>query len=311
MPKHNKEDLVTASFHFAQREVKKEGHETEIVAFTQAEFDSLCDKILNQPAPDLTDLEQFNAIKFGRIVPFKDTKRVDQRCLFGVYENSYWGHSYRNSDKGDISADSINQRKFHFLLYLSDSGRIYIASQYLGHFGGYTSLSKTIKSYLDKHSEIEFHSFRQDEIDLRDAVAKEVKVSISSKNKKISSDNFFSSGSMVAVRKRSADDGFEEEVRKSLFSLRKSPIEKKKQALAEMMRKSLIDVSDADIENCTIVASIDGRDHVIYLLGSYDFASRFLLNVAINFDGHPKYEETFKAMYGILEHQIIAVKENV
>jgi len=311
LPKHNKNDIVTASFHFLQREIKKDGQDKTTEAIEQSEFDALCDKIMHQPSPDLKDPPQFDAVKFGRVVPFSSVKKISDRCVFGVYENAYWGHSYKNSEKGIISADSINQRHFHFLLYLSDSGRIYVASQYLGGFGGYTSLSNTIRRYMGNPAQIEFHSFRQDAIDLSNAIAKEVKVSMSSKGNKISSKNFFSSGSMVAVRKRNADDGFEAEVRKSLFPLLKSTVDRRKESIAKMLRSSLIDVKDEDIENCTILATVNGRDRVIYVLGGYDFASRFFLNVRVTRDGHPDYNETQKAMFDILKDQILSGKEDV
>ncbi len=311
MPKQKKDEVVTASFHYLEREIKAKDQEPKVVPITQDEFDALCTKIEKQVLPDLNDPEQFNAVKFGRVVPFSKVQRVNGKCLFGVYENAYWGHSYKNSEKGSISADSINQRRFHFLLYLSDSGRIYVASQYLGGYGGYTSLSRTIKSYMEKSAQLDFHSFRQDAIDLNKAVAKEVKVSMSSKGKKITSDNLFSSGSMVAVKKRTAEDGFETEVKKSLFPLLKSPVEKRKQAIAEMLKKSLIDVKDEEIENCTVIASVNGRDRVIYVLGGRDFASRFYLDVEIKYDGHPDYEQTRTAMFDVLKNDIVAGKEDV
>lgn len=311
MAKQRKDEAVTASFHYLQREKKVEGQQPESVPFSKDEFDTLCAKIEKQKLPDLDDPEQFSAVKFGRVVPFSKVKRLDDRCLFGVYEGAYWGHAYKNSDKGDISAESINQRRFHFMLYLSDSGKIYVASQYLGNYGGYTSLKRTVLSYLEHSSQIEAHSFRQDAIDLTKAVAKEVKVSMSTTAKKITSDNLFSSGSMVAVKKRSAEDGFETEVKQSLFPLLKSPVEKRKQAIAEMLKKSLIDVKDVDIENCTVLASVNGRDRVIYVLGGSSFASRYFLDVQIKYDGHPDYDQTRDAIYDALKHEVVAGKEDV
>jgi len=311
LARQRKDEAVTASFHYLQREHKVEGAQPKIIPFSQKEFDDICDKVLNQKLPDLNDPDEFNAVKFGRVVPFSKVKRLDPRCLFGIFEGSYWGHSFKNSEKGDISADSINQRKFHFMLYLSDSGRIYVASQYLGNYGSYTSLKHTVKSYLTKPSQIEASSFRQDSINLDKAVAKEVKVSMSTTGKKITSDNLFSSGSMVAVKKRTAEDGFETEVKKSLFPLMKSPVEKRQKAIADMLKKSQIDVNDDDIENCTVLANVNGRDRVIYVLGGSSFASRYFLDVEVKYDGHPDYDQTRDAIYDVLKHDIIAGKEDV
>lgn len=311
MAKYKRDEIVSVSFHYMDRKVVTEGNEPKRHPFSPQEFEYLCAGITNQKAPDLTIKEQFDSVKFGKVVPFSKLTQVDKRCIFGVYEGAYWGHSYKNSEKGDISAESINQRRFNFMLYLSESGRIYIASQYLGLYGFYDGLKKTILNLLPSKKGVEVHTFRQDAIDYSKAVAKEVKVSISSAGDKITSDNLFSSGSMVAVKKRTADDGFEEEVRKSILSLISSPLEKKKKAIADLLKKSLIDVPDEEIENCTVLASIGKVERIIYVLGGSDFASRFPIDVEIKYDGHPDYDSTMKAMYDLLAREIIARKEDV
>src|SRR5688572_7219133 len=75
------------------------------------------------------------------------------------------GHSYRNSSKGEISADSINQRRFHFLLYLAESGRVYIGTQYLGNFGAYEPLRRTIIELFSGSQAIHSHTFRVETVD--------------------------------------------------------------------------------------------------------------------------------------------------
>jgi hypothetical protein len=294
------------SFHFLERK----SSEGESIGFSNEEYEKLCQSIVDQESPDLTDEKQFSAVKFGVVVPFSKTQRVDQRTLFGVFEGAYSGHSFKNSAKGEISAESINQRKFHFIIYHSLSGRIYIGCQYLGNYGDYIGLKNTLISFFDERRNINAVSFRQDAIDFSKAVAKEVRVSLSDKGKTITSKNLFSEGSMVAVRKRRKDESFPEEVKKSLFPLLKSPIDKRRQAIASLLKDSLIDAKDDDIENCTVVASVNGRDRVIYVLGGYNFASRFHLNVPVMADGHPEYTKTKEAILKILSDEIVQKKED-
>lgn len=306
MPRKERKEEVTASFHFLERQNSK----GENIGFSDAEYASLCKSIMEQEPLDLNDEKHFSAVKFGIVVPFSNTQKVDQRTLFGVFEGAYSGHSFKNSTKGEISAESINQRKFHFVLYYSLSGRIYIGSQYLGNYGDYTGLKNTLISFFDDRKNINAVSFRQDAIDFSKAVAKEVRVSLSDKGKTITSKNLFSEGSIVAVRKRRKDESFPEEVKKSLFPLLKSPIEKRREAIASLLKDSLIDANDDDIENCTIVASVNGRDRVIYVLGGYNFASRFHLDVPLMKDGHPDYNKTKEAIISILSDDIIQKKED-
>lgn len=312
MAKQQKNEAVTATFHYLVREELQDGKDPKVIPFSQDEFDDLCNAIKNQKSPNLKVKEEFRQVKYGQIVPFHNAVSLNDQCLFGAFEGAYSGHAFTNSDKGDISADSINQRKFHFLLYLSDTGKIYIGAQYLGNYGDWTGLRHTIVSLLPNQSTIQSYTFRQDEVDFTKAVAKEVRVSLSRNGESLESKNLFSQSSMIAVRKKSKEDGFEDKVQKTLIPLMMSSIDKRKQAIAELLTGSdLYDVKDNDIENCTIVASVNGRDRVIYMFGGANFASRFKLDVELKVDGHPKYDQTKKAMYDVLRDEIISRKEDV
>lgn len=116
---------------------------------------------------------------------------------------------------------------------------------------------------------------------------------------------------MIAVKKQRQGDGFEEEVKKKFYPLLRLGLLQRKHAIGEMLRKT-ITVDDKDIEHCTMLISIDGRrDRLIYLLGDNSFASRILLDVPLEYDGHPNYIKTRDAIYDVLSHEIIPGNENV
>lgn len=296
------------------KEIKNREREAIEVPFTQGEFDQLTDALSNQPEWDLSDESVKEDMRFRNIVPLEKMKRENKRTFFGVFWASYSGHAYKNTDRGTIPANSVSLRPFHFLLYLSESGRIYLGCQYLGQFGGYSAMQRILRS-LFKLDEgvVRAHSFQIGMGASANVQAKEVRVSISSKSKKITDPNSFTTSTAIALKKASRQDDFENKVSQKLLPLAGKPKRQIRKALAQILNDNgLTSVADDEVEDCSIVATVNGRRKMLYLLGAEGgFASKFPIDVPVNGDGHPEYEHTKRAMIEALQQEIIARKENV
>lgn len=306
-----KQETVSVSFHFLTRSSKKGDASAADTPFTQLEFDALFTALNSKPAIDLTKPSAADRVRYRLEAPIEKVTRHDARTITGTFKGAYSGHAYDNTAKGRIPANSISLRPFHFLLYLSDSGRIYIGCQYLGQFGGYTGLQRTVSDAIAKREGIESHSFRLGGAHYKGAVPKEVHVSFSDRSGSIAKGNKFGKRGII-VFTRDGNEGFEDAVSKRLFPhLGKSKGDMKK-AVAELISESeLLEVKDADIEDCTVIAAVNGRKTVINMIESGSFATRFALDVGVNADGHPEYEPTRLAMLSKLKDEIISRKENV
>jgi hypothetical protein len=310
-PKH-KQETVSASFHYLCRNVKQSETVTNTVPFHNNEFDALYTSLKNKPAVNMDDQAAADRVRFKFEVPIENIARVDARTISGTFWAAYWGHAYKNTLRGDIPAESISLRPFQFLLYLSESGRIYIGSQYLGQFGGYVGLQRTICDLLKDRENVDSSSFMLGSSAYKNADAKEVHVSFSDRSSSISSANSFAKTGMIVLKKSSKGDGFESQVKKRLLpSLGKSPGDVKK-AVAELFTDSgLLDVKDTDIEDCTVVANVNGKRKTIYMLDNGQFATKFPMDVKVGTDGHPDPKQTVSAMLELLEGEIISRRENV
>jgi len=278
--------------------------------FTLEEFSSLSDKIASLKPLDLSDERIKDAIKFKRQVPIENVKKINDKTIFGQYKASYWGHAYENTDVGKIPADSISLRPFYFLIYLSDSGKIYIATQYLGRFGSYGGIKSTICSMLSESKNIQAFSFRSDSATYGDVVPKEVRVQIARKHSDIASGNVFDSGALITFKKQSRGDDFAGEVKRRLFPRIGGAKENIQKAVSEILKQGkLVSVNDDDIEDCTIIGDVNGQRKMIYLIGDGSYASQFAINVTFNSDGHPEAAPTEKAMIELLTTQIIDKSE--
>lgn len=310
--KRRKKESVSVSIHFLVRSKNDDSGTPKVTKFTNDDFDFLEDKIKNQKPIDFNDQQSIDRLRFRSEIIFSNIERVDHRTIVGTFKNSYSGHAYENTHRGKIPAESVSLRPFHFLLYLSNSGRIYIGSQYLGQYGGYTSLQTTIERMLPDYGDIEARTVRSDSFNLNKAEAKEVRVTLSRHSPTIAKNNVFAQSSVLTFKKQAKADGFEEEVSQKIFPhLGRNNSEVQKVIAGVVNQNELIDVRDTDIQDCTIIARVNGKTKTIYLLDEGSFATKFPLNVALNDDGHPDFNQTKKEMLRVLAEEVISKSENV
>lgn len=311
LAKVNRSEQVFVTFHYIEKGIRREDGEFDVKSFSQADFDRLSEKIKSQPLPNLKKACDFDGVKFGKIIPFSKIEK-DGRLLQGMFKGAYSGHSFENSDKGKIEANSINQRDFHFVLYFTESGKIVVGCQYLGNYGNYTDLSKQIFKFLGLGASVRASSVRNDAEDFRQTVPTEVRIEIARASKEITKGQVFSSGSLVAFRRQDGDDDFELEVKERVLSLIGKPESVIKKEIAKLLNKNeSYKVDESEIENCTVLAKRNGRQQTIYLFGDGVRATKFLLDVPLDGDGLPKFEETRAAMFRKLKSEIISKLENV
>lgn len=309
MARGNLNETVSVSFHSFEKGERLDSGKFNPKKFTPEEFCALIKNIVDQPQPDLKNPHDLDGVKFGRLIPFHSLEKVHDHTFFGVFRSAYWGHSFENSRKGKIDADSLNLRDFCFLLYLSDSGLIYLGCQYLGNYGDYGSLSKAIAVFLGLGKNLETSSIFSDSEDFKDTIPTEVRITLSSQNKNIAGASVFGAGSLVAFKKENKDDTtFEVTIKDRLLSLIGRPhAEIKKQVAAMLNRSEIYSVRDSDISNCvvTVRKKKSRSTKSVYLFGLNSRATRFHIDVRLNDDGLPIVELAKNAMIAKLDEEII------
>lgn len=305
-----KREAVTVSFHYLRREQREDGGELKVIPFSEAEFATLTQRLKSLKPLDLTDEDVRDRLRFRGMAPIEKVQIVNDRTVFGTYRGSYWGHAFENTERGKIPAHSINLRPFYFLLYLSESGRIYIGAQYLGQYGSYIALKNTIVHLLDNSKGVVAHSFRLDAAAFQKVEPKEIWIQVAKQSPSLASGNVFAEGALIAFKPSERGSAFGAEVKRRLYPVLGTSKDKIQHAVAGIVKESkLLDVDDEDIRDCTIVGEVNGKRKTIYMLGQSSFASQFPLEVGVNEDGHPLPEPTKKAMLEVLSDQIISRSE--
>lgn len=306
-----KREEATCSFHYLLREKRDDGVEPEIVPFTKEQFKEFCKKLLALKDIDLSDEETCARLKLVNDAPVEKCEMIDDRTLFGRFRSLYSGHAYDNTDVGEIPDSSVSLRPFFFLAYLSESGRIYVGSQYLGQFGGYAGLLRTLRQFLPET--VVSHSFRHDGTSYKDAKPKEVRVNFSRKPKEITgSTKFGQRGAMTFKRSSSKDEDFNITVKTNILAKLGQSEAQLKKAVADMLAgNEMLAIRDEDIEDCTVIATVNGKSRTINVIEAGHFATRFQLDIAEYVKGHPDREKSKAAMMKLLENQIISRTERV
>lgn len=308
-----KREEATCSFHYFVREVRDEGEKPVIVPFTEQEFDWFCANLIAQPDIDLTDEQTCTLIKTSINAPVEQCELIDDRTVFGRFRALYTGHSYENTDVGEIPDSSVSLRPFFFIAYLSESGRIYVGSQYLGTFGGWGKLERTLRLFIPGKGRVIANTFRLNALSLKGAKAKELRVNFSRQPTEITGTTQFGQrGAMTFKRSSSKDEEFTTTVATNILAKLGQPNAALRKAVAEMLTgNEMLSLRDEDIEDCTVVATVNGKDTTINVIEAGNFATRFPLDVTVYIKGHPDREKTKMAMIKLLENQIISRAEIV
>jgi hypothetical protein len=305
-----KNEEVSASFHYLAR-MRKSGEKEVVSPFTVAEFSALFAKMKSQKPFDLKSEDDIQRLRSRKEAPLENLELLNARTITGTFRASYYGHGFDNTDKGKISAQSVNLRPFHFVLYLSESGFIYIGSQYLGLFGGYSTLKATIVGLMPDRKGIRSLSFRLGASYYKNAEPREIRVNVANKSTSIAGRSSLGGKMMIAITRSSKDDPLVSRVKNSIIPFFGRGQSEIKHAVAGLMNQSdVIAIDDEDVIDCTVLADMNGKSTTIYMFDNGFRATRFKLEVDVDDDGHPANADTCNEILIALNEHVIKVTED-
>lgn len=305
-----KNEEVSASFHSLAR-MKKSGDEEVVSPFTTAEFSALFAKMQAQKPFNLKLEADIERLRSRKEAPLENLELANARTITGTFRASYYGHGYDNTDKGKISAQSVNLRPFHFVLYLSESGLIYIGSQYLGLFGGYGTLRDTLIGLMPERKGIRSRSFRLGASYYKNAEPREIRVNVANKSTSINGRSSLGGKMMIALTRSSKEDILVERVKRNIIPFFGRGQSEIRHAVAGLMNQSdVIAIDDEDVIDCTVLADMNGKSTTIYMFDNGFRATRFKLEVDVDEEGHPANADTCNEILIALNDHVIKVTEN-
>lgn len=286
MAKRQKVTQISASFHYFNKTIQQDGEIVE-AGFSQQEFQRVIDRISNVDDIDFTNPDEVSRIKRGENLPFLLFEDLGANRFFGQFEGAYYGQQYRNTQAGVIDADSLNLRRFFYLIALCRDGKIVVGVQYTGNFGDFDGLRKCLLHLLrTDNARLQSNTFMSLRHEIGDGVPVEIKVNIRKQNGVIGGRSLFSRSGIFAIRRSDYGDSFADDVKDAVNPLARAPVAQRRRMIADLMSDgNLFDVDDNDIDGCSVLVDRNGRRQTVYILGSSEFATKFPVGAAVDRNG--------------------------
>ncbi len=254
---------------------------------------------------DFDDEREIRRIKAGDNIPLLQVTQITENRFFGQFEGAYYGQEYRNTRLGTIDADSLNLRKFHYVVDYRRDGKIVLGIQYIGNFGDYDGIrSCFIKILQDANHIVSPTSITSLRNEIGDGEPVELKVSLRRRNPIAGGGSIFSRSGVYAVKRSDYGDDFSRDIRESLLNRVRGTVDAKKSAIAQIMSQGdFMEVYEDEIQDCTVLVRKDGHQYTVYLLGDNSLATKFPLSVQVPQNG--------LLDYGQVQGEIIRILDDV
>ncbi|OKH86368.1 hypothetical protein [Thalassospira sp. TSL5-1] len=300
MAKRNRSTQISASFHYLVKQRKSEP-DAEDTGFTKQEFNKIVNHIKKIDPVDLNDLAEIEKVKRGENVPFISHEEIKENTHFGCFEGAYYGQEYRNSKVGRIDPESLNLRKFCYLVDYRRDGKILIGTQYTGNYGDYDGIKRCFQHLLRNNEyKITSRTFTSIRHEIGDGEPVELKVNIRRPNARAGGPTIFSSSAMISIKRADYGDDFGDDVKQTLAQI-KGDKAARKGALAKLMNNGeILEIDDDDIQGCSLLMSHNGSKHTVYLLGDSKFATKFPLKATVDANGLPYQNQVRVEMLRVL-----------
>lgn len=307
MAKRQRHNQVSASFHYLTKTVRDpRDHSATIDApFSEAEFRFIIDRISDGRRLDDTDDDVILSIKMGYDLPFHRYEVVEDHLHFGEFEGAYYGQEYRNNRAGVISADSLNLRRFHYLVTLLRDGKILVGVTYNGQFGDYEGIRQCFSHLLRNTGTIVSRTIRSISDEIGDGEPIDLKLTFRRPSDRPERRSLFGRTGVIAIKATEFGDDFGDEVSAMARAARGS-VEDRRRSIAALVNDSgFMELDDSDIIGCSALVRENGRTRTVYLLGQNSFSTKYPLAVETNIHGIPDREQVKQEMIRVMRNRII------
>lgn len=305
MAKKQRTNQVTASFHYFLKRQKGQPDSDE-VGLSGADFQRLVNRMRDITPIDFDDEREIRRIKVGENIPLLRVTQLTENRFFGQFEGAYYGQEYRNTRLGVIDAESLNLRKFHYIVDFRRDGKVVLGVQYIGNFGDYDGIRSCFLKILQDESSIVLpKSITSIRNEIGDGEPVELKVSLRRQNPIAGGGSIFSRSGVYAVKRSNYGDDFDRDIREGLINRVRGGVDARRSAIAQVMSQGdFMEVNEEDIQDCTVLVRKDNHQYTVYLLGDNNISTKFPLNVQVPPNGLLDYDRVQAEMVRILDDVI-------
>lgn len=308
MAKRQKNHQVRVAFHYLMKArpnpQDRQGDPLE-EGFSEAEFQEILRRLSAERRLDVQNEETIKSIKSGTDLPFSNFIELDVGVYFGNFEGAYYGQRYRNNLLGEIDPDSLNLRKFAYLVTRMRDGKILVGVSYHGQFGDFDGIKSCFSHFLRGDHKVTSHTLKSIAAEIGDGNPVEVRLSYRRQGDRPERRALFGRTGSFAIRSADFGDGFADHI--SDISRRlNANADRRRAIIADMVRQGeILDLNEEDIVSCSAIVKENGNQRTVYFLGENNFSTKFPVDVNVNQNGEADWLQLRAEMVRVLREKII------
>ncbi|UOR08503.1 hypothetical protein [Qipengyuania flava] len=312
MAKRQKNQQIAVAFNYLVKQPNEQADPENPVTepFTAREFQSLLNRLSNVDPMDDTDPDIVAAIKTGRDLPYLYFEEVEPGLYFGDFEGAYYGQRYRNNVHGEITADSLNLRRFHYLVTRLRDGRIIVGNTYHGHYGDFDGLRSSFSHVLRGDHRVLSKVLKSISNEIGAGHPISLKLTYRKRGERVEHRSLFGTSGEIAIRKSDFGPEFEERVGVAARRIRGSD-NHRRAVLAEIVNEAdMLELDADDIIGCSAIVRQNGKTRTVYFLGENNQSTKFPIAAEIDQHGAGNRDQIKAEMIRVLRNEIIPLVDN-
>lgn len=307
MARRHRNQLVTTAFHYLVKSLPNDDPDApdDEDGFTQEEFDRIVDLLRDTSRLSDQDLQVVRAIKDGTEMHRHSFAEPHPGVFFGEYEGAYYGQRLRNNMLGDIDPESLNLRKFYYLVTRLRDGKILVGVTYHGQFGDYEGIRAYFSHHLRGNYRVASKTLKSIATELGDGHPISLKLTYRRAADRPERRSLFSTSGEIAVKRSEFGDDFEDRVAGAARQIRGTDAQRKR-AIANLVNQGdMIELDADEIIGCSAVVTQNGRQRTVYFLGENNFSTKFYLPVNVRLHGDTDPQEVMNAMLEVMRERVL------
>lgn len=309
LAKRQRNQLVTAAFNYLVKSMPNDDPDGENIedGFTQREFDFLLDQLRDTTPLDDNDPDIVAAIKEGTQMHRHTFDEVAPGVYFGEYEGAYYGQRIRNNVLGEIDPESLNLRRFFYLITRLRDGKIVIGVTYHGQFGDYDGFRSFASHILRGNYRVASKTLKSVATEIGEGHPVSVKLTYRRGADRPERRSLFSSTGELAIRRSDFGNDFDDQVSRAARRIRGDDVQRKR-AIAAMVREgALMELDEDEIVGCSAVIRENGRQRTVYFLGDNNFSTKFFLPIDVGRHGAVDPDQVGHQMLEVFRDRILTL----
>lgn len=307
MAKKHSSQQIAVAFNYLVKSVPNEADPDSPIesGFSEAEFSRVLLRLRDTAPLNEHDHEVVRQIKMGENMNFLRFEEIEPGLYFGDFEGAYYGQRFRNNLLGEIDPESLNSRRFHYLITRLRDGTILIGVTYHGQYGDYDGLRSCLSHLLEGNYRIASKVLRSVSSEIGEGHPVSIKLTYRKLAARPEGRPLFGSSGEIAIKKSDFGSDFEDRVIADVGRVRGTDADRKRTLAQIVSQGDLLELDEDEIIGCSALVRQNGKYRTVYLLGENPNSTRFPLTVQIGAHGDVHHAQISSEMTRIMRQHIM------